>query len=65
MNTNYPLSQLDHRITVLREHLKELSRGVELLSGDQHKQKSAEIAKWTTELETLVAERKALSHDAT
>jgi hypothetical protein len=64
VSTDYSLSQLDHRIALLRDHLNELSRGAELLSGEEHRQKSAEIAKWTAELEELVFERRALSHDA-
>lgn len=65
MNTSYPLSQLDHRITQLREHIHELSKSAELLSGEEHRLKTIEIAEWSTELDKLVAERRALSHDAT
>jgi hypothetical protein len=65
VSDNYPLSQLDHRITLLRDHLSKLARDAELLSGEEHRQKLTEIAKWTTELETLVDERRVLSHDAT
>jgi hypothetical protein len=65
VSNNYPLSQLDHRITLLRDHLNKLSRDAELLSGEEHRQKLAEIAKWTAELETLVDERRVLSRDAT
>lgn len=65
MNTSYPLSQLDHRITQLREHIHELSRSAELLAGEEHKRKLIEIEEWSTELEKMVVERRTLSHDAT
>ena len=65
MSISYPLSQLDHRISQLREHIHQLSRSAELLSGEEHRQKTIEIGEWSTELDKMIAERRTLSHDAT
>jgi hypothetical protein len=65
VSTNNPLSQLDHRVAVLQEKINEMSRARDLLAGEDHRQKSAEIERWAAELEELLFERRTLSRDAT
>lgn len=60
----YPLSPLEHRISVLREQLHATIRNAASLSGQERAQADALIANLANELDALVAERNILARDS-
>ena len=62
MPSNLSLSELDDRIAILRDNIRQLVEQAAAVSGGQNEERIADrIAQQTTELDKLVAEREALS----
>ena len=62
MPSNLSLSELDDRIAILRDNIRQLVEQAAAVSGGQNEERIADrIAQQTTELDRLVAEREALS----
>jgi hypothetical protein len=64
MADDFPLSILDHRISMLREKLHGMYGQLASLGGDERAKLSERIAAETKELDGLVAERDILAADA-
>jgi hypothetical protein len=64
MSDNYPLSILDHRISMLREKLHVMSHELAALTGTARDELAARVAAETKELDGLVFERDTLAADA-
>jgi uncharacterized small protein (DUF1192 family) len=61
MPSNLSLSELDDRIAVLRDNIRQLIEQAAGASGGQNEERAADrIAQQTAELDKLVAEREAL-----
>jgi len=62
MPSNLSLSELDDRIAILRDNIRQLVEQAAAVSGGQNEERIADrIAQQTAELDRLVAEREALS----
>lgn len=64
MPEDYPLSILDHRISMLRDRLHALSRDMATRRGADRDAMAGRIAAETKELDELVFERDTLAGDA-
>jgi len=64
MADDFPLSILDHRISTLRENIREMHGQLASLTGDDRTKLSKRITAEANELEGLVAERDILAADA-
>jgi len=62
MSSNLSLSELDDRIAILRDNIRQLVEQAAAVSGGQNEERIADrIAQQTAELDRLVAEREGLS----
>ena len=62
MPGNLSLAELDDRIAILRDNIRQLVEQAAAVSGGQNEERIADrIAQQTAELDKLVAERAALS----
>lgn len=60
MPSNLSLSELDDRIAILRDNIRQLVEQAAAVSGGQNEERIADrIAQQTAELDRLVAEREA------
>jgi uncharacterized small protein (DUF1192 family) len=60
MNDTWSLSELDDRIAILRDNLRQLVEQAAAASGSQNEERIADrIAQQTEELDKLVAERES------
>jgi hypothetical protein len=64
MSDDFPLSILDHRISTLRERIRDMHGKLAFLMGDERVALSEHIAAEAKELDSLVAERDILAADA-
>jgi uncharacterized small protein (DUF1192 family) len=61
MPSNLSLTELDHRIAVLRSNIRQLIEQAAGASGGQNEERTADrIAQQTAELDKLVAEREEM-----
>ena len=64
MSDNYPLSILDHRISMLRERIHEMSNELLSRAGAERTALSERISAANKELDDLIEERAILAADA-
>ncbi|MEH2512583.1 hypothetical protein V1291_003937 [Nitrobacteraceae bacterium AZCC 1564] len=61
---DYPLSEIERRITVMRQHIHAMLRHADALRGDDRQKAFNAADELTKGLDALIAERNALAHDA-
>jgi hypothetical protein len=62
MSDNLSLSELDDRIAILRDNIRQLVEQAAAASGGQNEERAADrIAQQTAELDKLIADRDALA----